>query len=145
MAILILLGVSVIIYFLVRLMPVNYVEDKISAINQGGAMIDESAREAMYEVYGLTDNSLLGILKGYFNWLKSLLTFDLGISFKYAVPVTDVIFEHMGSPRSVTLAPPSLVTLPPVTALVSVIWVTVAVVTVGDTTSLVVVNVFSSP
>ena len=103
MAILILLGVSVIIYFLVRLMPVNYVEDKISAINQGGAMIDESAREAMYEVYGLTDNSLLGILKGYFNWLKSLLTFDLGISFKYAVPVTDVIFEHMGISFAIAL------------------------------------------
>ena len=103
MAILILLGVSVIIYFLVRLMPVNYVEDKISAINQGGAMIDESAREAMYEVYGLTDNSILGILKGYFNWLKSLLTFDLGISFKYAVPVADVIFEHMGISFAIAL------------------------------------------
>ena len=96
MSVLILLGVSMIIYFLIRLMPVDFIQDKINAINQGGATVSEETVNAMYEMYGLGDNSFLGILKGYFSWLGSLVTLDLGTSFVYARPVADVIFEHMG-------------------------------------------------
>ena len=95
-SILILLGVSMIIYFLIRLMPVDFIQDKINAINQGGATVSEETVNAMYEMYGLGDNSLMGILEGYFSWLGSLVKFDLGTSFVYGIPVTDVIIEHMG-------------------------------------------------
>lgn len=96
LAILILLGVSMIIYFLIRLMPVDFIQDKVNAMNQGGATVDQSTVDAMYEMYGLGDDSFLGILKGYFAWLKALVRFDLGTSFVHSVPVTQVIFEHMG-------------------------------------------------
>lgn len=96
LAILILLGVSMIIYFLIRLMPVDFIQDKVNAMNQGGATVDQSTVDAMYEMYGLGDDSFLGILKGYFAWLKALIRFDLGTSFVHSVPVTQVIFEHMG-------------------------------------------------
>ena len=96
MAIGILLGVSLIIYFLIRLMPVDFIQNKINAINQGGATVSEETVNAMYEMYGLGDDSFVGILKGYFNWLGSLAKFDLGTSFVYGIPVADVIFEHMG-------------------------------------------------
>ncbi len=96
MAVLILLGVSMIIYFLIRLMPVDFIQSKIDAINQGGATVSEETVNAMYEMYGLGDNSFLGILKGYFSWLGALVTFDLGTSFVHGVPVADVIVEHMG-------------------------------------------------
>ena len=96
MAIFILMGVSMIIYFLIRLMPVDFIQDKINAINQGGATVSEETVNAMYEMYGLGDNSLTGILEGYFSWLGSLVKFDLGTSFVYGIPVTDVIVEHMG-------------------------------------------------
>ena len=95
-AILILLGVSMIIYFLIRLMPVDFIQDKINAINQGGATVSEETVKAMYAMYGLGDDSFMGILKGYFNWLAALARFDLGTSFVYGIPVADVIFEHMG-------------------------------------------------
>ena len=95
-SILILLGVSMIIYFLIRLMPVDFIQDKINAINQGGATVSEETVQAMYQMYGLGDNSLKGILSGYFNWLKALARFDLGTSFVYGIPVADVIVEHMG-------------------------------------------------
>ena len=52
-AILILLGVSMIIYFLIRLMPVDFIQSKIDAINQGGATVSEETVNAMYEMYGL--------------------------------------------------------------------------------------------
>ena len=95
-ALLILLGVSMIIYFLIRLMPVDFIQDKINAINQGGATVSEETVQTMYKMYGLGDNSFKGILGGYFSWLKALCRFDLGTSFVYGIPVADVIVEHMG-------------------------------------------------
>ena len=102
-AILILLGVSMIIYFLIRLMPVDFIQDKINAINQGGATVSEETVNAMYEMYGLGDNSFLGILKGYFNWLGALAQGDLGTSFVYGIPVAQVIVEHMGISFAIAL------------------------------------------
>lgn len=95
-ALMILLGVSMIIYFLIRLMPVDFIQDKINAINQGGATVSEETVQTMYKMYGLGDNSFKGILGGYFSWLKALAHFDLGTSFVYGIPVADVIVEHMG-------------------------------------------------
>lgn len=102
-SILILLGVSLIIYFLIRLMPVDFIQDKINAINQGGATVSEETVNAMYEMYGLGDNSVKGILGGYFNWLAALARFDLGTSFVYGIPVADVIIEHMGVSFAIAL------------------------------------------
>ncbi len=102
-SILILLGVSLIIYFLIRLMPVDFIQDKINAINQGGATVSEETVNAMYKMYGLGDNSLKGILGGYFNWLSALARFDLGTSFVYGIPVADVIKDHMGISFAIAL------------------------------------------
>ena len=103
LAVLILLGVSLIIYILVRCMPVSFIDSKIAAMNQGGATIPEETIESMKKLYGLEDNSFLGILKGYGNWLASLCRFDFGTSFKYGVPVIDVIRDHMGVSFAVAL------------------------------------------
>ncbi len=103
MAVGILLGVSMIIYFLIRLMPVDFIQDKINAINQGGATVSQETVNAMYEMYGLGDDSFTGILKGYFNWLASLAQFDLGTSFVYGIPVAQVIVEHMGISFAISL------------------------------------------
>ena len=62
MSLFILIGVSMIIYFLIRLMPVDFIQSKIDAINQGGATVSEETVNAMYEMYGLGDNSFIGIL-----------------------------------------------------------------------------------
>jgi len=102
-SILILIGVSMIIYFLIRLMPVDFIQDKINAMNQGGATVSEETVQAMYTMYGLGDDSFMGILKGYFSWLGALAKFDLGTSFVHAQPVADVIVEHMGVSFAVAL------------------------------------------
>ena len=102
-SILILLGVSMIIYFLIRLMPVDFIQDKINAINQGGATVSTETVDAMYEMYGLGDDSITGILSGYFKWLAALAHFDLGTSFVYGIPVADVIVQHMGISFAISL------------------------------------------
>ena len=84
-------------------MPVDFIQDKINAINQGGATVSEETQKAMYEMYGLGDSSFLGILKGYFTWLGALAQFDLGTSFVYGVPVADKIASHMGVSFAVAL------------------------------------------
>ena len=96
LAVLILLGVSLIIYVLVRCMPVSFIEGKIAEMNQGGATIPEETVESMKKLYGLEDDSFMGIMKGYVNWLGKLVQFDFGTSFKYGAPVIDVIRDHMG-------------------------------------------------
>ena len=95
LSVFILLGVSLIIYILVRCMPVNYVEQKLSALGNNSSL-DATAVEKMYEMYGLTDNSFFGILKGYGGWLSSLCRFDFGKSFVYGDSVLNVIVDHMG-------------------------------------------------
>jgi len=96
-AVLVLLGVSLIIYFLTRLMPIDYVRDRVQAMQTSGAVVDTAMVDAMYEAYGLTENAgFFDILKGYFNWLFDLVRLDLGTSFKYGVPVAQKIGECMG-------------------------------------------------
>ncbi len=93
LSILILFGVSLIIYTLVRLMPVNFIKDQFSANPQKAITEEELMR--LLKLYGLDDDSFLGILKGYFNWLGKALKGDFGVSFKYGKPVSDVIKEYM--------------------------------------------------
>ena len=96
LSLLILIGVSMIIYFLIRLMPVDFIQDKVNAMNQGGATVDQEKVDAMYKMYGLGDDSFKGILGGYFNWLGAMCKGDLGTSFVYGRNVAEVIAEKMG-------------------------------------------------
>ncbi len=93
-SILILFVVSIILYILVRCLPMDYVERKfLSQATQGTISPEELYR--IKELYGLADSSFVGILRGYWNWLISALSGDLGTSFLYNQPVTTVISSHM--------------------------------------------------
>jgi peptide/nickel transport system permease protein len=97
-SLLVLLGVSLIIYFLTRLMPIDFVKNKVVAVQTSGATVDPAMVDAMYEAYGLSENAtFMDILKGYLGWLADLCRFDLGTSFKYGIPVTEKIAMHMGT------------------------------------------------
>ncbi len=95
LSIVILLGVSMIIYSLVRMMPVDFVTSKFQALVNENKMTQEEF-ERLKVVYGLSDTSFLGILRGYFQWLGNVCTGDLGRSFKYDANVSDIIVENMG-------------------------------------------------
>lgn len=94
LSVVILLGVSLIIYVLIRCMPVSFVDQKVSAL-QSNSSFDQTAVDKMKEMYGLEDDSFVGILKGYGNWLLALCRFDFGKSFVYGVPVLSKIVDHM--------------------------------------------------
>ena len=103
-SILVLLGVSLIIYFLTRLMPIDFVRNKVAEIQASGASVDPEKVDEMYEAYGLSENAgFMDILKGYLGWLGDLCRFDLGTSFKYGIPVTEKIAMHMGTSFAIAL------------------------------------------
>ena len=99
LALLILLGVSIILYVLIRLSPTDYIRDTYTTghPNYSTEEIEEGLR-AILEPYGMYDNSFGGILKGYFMWLGNFLKGDMGISFQNGYrPVNEVIAQYMGT------------------------------------------------
>lgn len=82
-----LLGVSFLIYGMLRIMPGDFVEQMTS----GNPMITAEQKERLRELYGLNR----GVAEGYFNWLKDALRGEFGTSFTYRKPVIDVIKSKM--------------------------------------------------
>lgn len=95
LAILILFGVSIIIYFLVRLLPNDYF-DQTYASQLAQGTITAAEVDAIRASYGLADKSFMGLVSGYFSWLGHIFIGDLGTSLKYQQPVAQVISENMG-------------------------------------------------
>ncbi len=93
-SIIVLFGVSVMLYLLGRLTPGDYV----TSITAGNPNITVEMQERMREVYGLDK----GIVEGYLNWLWDALRGDFGLSFLYQKPVTEIIMRYV--PITFTLA-----------------------------------------
>lgn len=79
----ILIGVTVIIYTLIRLMPGNYVDITLSM----NPNVTEEMILNLKKLYGLD----VGIIEGYFGWLGRAIQGNLGESFLYKQPVAEVI------------------------------------------------------
>ncbi|MCH5162765.1 MAG: ABC transporter permease [Clostridiales bacterium] len=90
LSVIILIGVSFIIYALVRMMPMNYIETKYSSQLLQGTVTWEDVNRFM-DLYGLNDS----VIVGYFKWFGKLVSGDLGESFKYERPVAEVIGDYM--------------------------------------------------
>lgn len=105
-AILILFGVSVILYVLIRVSPNDSFADliKTSHANMG----DDELEKLLYDnlnPYGLYDKSFGGILEGYFIWLGKFLSGDMGISYAYGKrPVSEVIGQYMWTSFGISFA-----------------------------------------
>lgn len=93
-SIFVLLGVSIIIYTLVRMMPNDYLDIKFASQLGQGTITVEQLNEFKAQ-YGIGDNSFKGLVDGYFTWLTNMLKGDFGTSFKYEKPVAEVIGDNM--------------------------------------------------
>ena len=88
-SILILIGVSFILYALLRCMPTDFVEAKILALNTSGTTVSQEFIDQLYKTYGLDGN----IVQGYFSWLGNVCRFDFGRSFISQRTVVSEIFN----------------------------------------------------
>jgi len=96
LSVVILFFVSLILYILIRCMPVSYIENKFNEANANGANMTEEDLKRLLAIYGLEDSSFGGIIKGYFGWLGNFLKGDMGTSFQKGYPVSQVISDTMG-------------------------------------------------
>lgn len=85
LSVLILLGVSLILFALIQNMPSSFAENKINEMNAGGAIVDQATKDAIMEMYDMS----------YGEWLKRIVTLDFGESFTQMMPVVDVIRRDM--------------------------------------------------
>lgn len=94
-SILLLLGVSFILYALLRCMPTDFVTQKINNLATAGTTVSEEFKQQLLKTYGLDG----GIIDGYFKWLSNAVRLDFGNSFKSQRPVIQEIFaaDKMGT------------------------------------------------
>lgn len=85
-SIVVLFGVSIILYVIIRSMPSDYVALKTS----GNPNVTKEMEERMREVYGLDK----GVVEGYVTWLGDAVRGDFGISFIYQKPVMGIIRRY---------------------------------------------------
>ena len=85
----ILLGVSLLLYTLLRCMPTSFVDAKIIALNTSGTEVTAEFKQKLYEAYGLDGN----IIEGYFGWLKNICKGNFGQSFISGREVLSDIFK----------------------------------------------------
>ena len=82
-----LLVISLVVFFIIQLPPGDYLETMISELRAQGENVDPARIEFLRQQYGL-DRPMI---EQYWLWLFGLLHGDLGYSFEFELPVTDVI------------------------------------------------------
>lgn len=95
-AVVVLLGVSFIVFLLVQLVPGDPVRIAL------GTRFDQETYDALRERSGLDDP----VLVQYFSFLANAVTGDLGVSFRSGQPVTEAILARL--PATLSLAAVSL-------------------------------------
>ncbi len=87
-SIFILLGVSFLLYILMRAMPTQFVDIKVQALQQAGVDISTEFADKLKATYGLNNHPVVG----YFLWLGNIFKLDFGESFLSQRPVLGEIF-----------------------------------------------------
>ncbi len=82
---------SVLVFIIIQLPPGDYLSTYIAELQSQGEMVDGDKIEFLRRQYGL-DKSMP---EQYFTWVWGLLHGDLGYSFEYNLPVSDVVGDRL--------------------------------------------------
>jgi len=93
-----LVVVSIISFIIIQLPPGDYVETYVRMLELRGNILDEGAIQALYVRYGLNRP----VYMQYFVWMKGFLSGDMGHSFTYNRPITEIISERI--PKTVLIS-----------------------------------------
>ena len=86
-----LLLISVVTFVIIQLPPGDYLDTLVSELRASGEPADLQRAEFLRKQYGLDQP----LWVQYGRWLRGLLQGDLGFSFEYDRPVSQVIGEHL--------------------------------------------------
>ncbi|GLQ09638.1 ABC transporter permease [Devosia yakushimensis] len=96
-----LFGLSLIAFLIIQLPPGDYVTSMIASMQDSGANVDPRQIERLREAYGFNDPVWLQYLK----WIGGILfRGDFGHSFEWNRPVSELIWDRMGSTLGISVA-----------------------------------------
>lgn len=96
-----LFGLSLIAFLIIQLPPGDYVTSLIASMQDSGANVDPRQIERLREAYGFNDPVWLQ----YFKWIGGILfRGDFGYSFEWNRPVSELIWDRMGSTLGISIA-----------------------------------------
>ncbi len=90
----IIIGVSIILFLIINLVPGNFIDSKVSSTHMTTQQIQH-----LKDIYGINDPIYLK----YFKWIKGAVHFDFGDSFTYQMPVSKVINTYVWNSFSIAL------------------------------------------
>lgn len=82
-----LLVISLVVFFIIQLPPGDFLETHIAELLAQGETVDSDRIAFLREQYGLDKP----VIEQYWGWLIGLLQGDLGYSFEFELPVSEVI------------------------------------------------------
>lgn len=91
----IIIGVSIILFLIINLVPGNFIDSKVSSTHMTPQQIQH-----LKDIYGINDPIYLK----YFKWVIGAIHFDFGDSFTYQKPVSTVINTYVWNSFSIALA-----------------------------------------
>ncbi|MEF2072731.1 ABC transporter permease [Consotaella aegiceratis] len=95
-----LFGISLISFFIIQLPPGDYLTSMIARMQDTGQVVDPVEIARLREIYGLDDP----IIVQYWKWITGILLHgDFGYSFDWNRPVSELIWERMGSTLAVSI------------------------------------------
>ena len=83
--------ISIISFVIIQLPPGDYLTSYIAALAESGETVDEEHIEALRMRYALDQP----VYVQYFRWIAGMLQGDMGMSFEWNRPVTDLIGERI--------------------------------------------------
>jgi len=86
-----LLVISFLIFFIIQLPPGDYLETYLAELQAQGEAVDPAKIAFLREQYGLDRP----FIEQYFWWLFDLLQGEMGYSFEYQMPVSEVIGDRL--------------------------------------------------
>lgn len=86
-----LIAISIIVFVIIQLPPGDYLESHIAELRSQGESVDQRRIDFLREEYGLDKP----MYQQYLVWVTGLLRGDLGYSFEYELPVSDVVGDRM--------------------------------------------------
>jgi len=96
-----LFGISVIAFLIIQLPPGDYLTSMIASMTDSGQAVDPAQVARLREIYGFDDPFYVQ----YWKWMSGiLLRGDFGYSFEWNRPVSELIWERMGSTLAISIA-----------------------------------------
>jgi len=96
-----LIGISLIAFLIIQLPPGDFVTSMVASMTDSGRNVDPGEIQRLREIYGFDDPFWLQ----YWKWVSGIIfRGDFGHSFEWNRPVTELIWERMGSTLSLSLA-----------------------------------------